>query len=174
MICQYTIPFPTAGNTVSGGFHGNCGNPVLKKTSGYPKYAFFHAAAPDDPHTCAPQRVVYSRSKQPLDYVDPSLPCRREFGLRGGILSATKATMPCLTPRKIRSPIKKKRICVFFPAVAWRWLLVKNRMPNESLQGWLGVYVRPLLNQGSRLRGPNLRTLCRLNLWSTRRGHSVI
>ncbi len=64
------------GNTVSSGFCPNCGSPILKKTSGYPQYLFFHAATLDDPSVYKPQMVVYSESKQPWDHVDPSLPRR--------------------------------------------------------------------------------------------------
>jgi len=62
------------GNTVSSGFCGICGNPVLKKTSGYPQYIFFHEATLDDPGGFMPQMVVYSEFAQPWDHVDPSLP----------------------------------------------------------------------------------------------------
>ncbi len=64
------------GNTVSSGFCSHCGSPVLKKTSGYPQYIFFHAATLDDPSYFEPQMVVYSESRQPWDHVDPSLPRR--------------------------------------------------------------------------------------------------
>lgn len=36
-------------NSVSSGCCGNCGNPVLKKPSGYPQYLFIHAATLDTP-----------------------------------------------------------------------------------------------------------------------------
>lgn len=61
------------GNTVSSGFCQNCGNPVLKKTSGYPQYVFFHAATLDDPGSFEPQMVVYSESGQSWDHVNPAL-----------------------------------------------------------------------------------------------------
>lgn len=64
------------GNTVSSGFCGNCGSPVLKRSSGYPQYITFHAATLDDPSSYEPQMVVYSQFKQPWDHVDPSLPRR--------------------------------------------------------------------------------------------------
>jgi len=64
------------GNTVSSGFCGNCGNPVLKKPAGYPQYLFIHAATLDVPDSFIPQMVVYSKSGQPWDHVDPSLPRR--------------------------------------------------------------------------------------------------
>ena len=61
------------GNTVSSGFCTNCGNPILKKTSGYPQYVFFHAATLDDPGSFEPQMVVYSEFGQAWDQVNPAL-----------------------------------------------------------------------------------------------------
>jgi hypothetical protein len=61
------------GNIVSCGLCSNCGNPVLKKTSGHPEYIMFHAATLDAPSLYKPQMVVYSEFKQPWDYVDPEL-----------------------------------------------------------------------------------------------------
>jgi len=61
------------GNTVNSGFCNNCGSPVLKTTSGYPQYIFFHAATLDNPSSFEPQMVVYSESGQSWDHVDPSL-----------------------------------------------------------------------------------------------------
>jgi hypothetical protein len=63
-----------SGNTVSSGFCPNCGNPVLKKSSGFRQFLFFHAATLDDPSKFSPQFVVWSSSKQPWDHVDPKLP----------------------------------------------------------------------------------------------------
>ena len=62
-----------SGNTVSSGFCPACGSPVLKKTSGYLEMLFIHAATLDDPGLFKPQKVVYSASRQPWDYVDPDL-----------------------------------------------------------------------------------------------------
>ncbi|NOU22710.1 MAG: GFA family protein [Methyloglobulus sp.] len=61
------------GNTVSSGFCPNCGNPVLKKSSGYPGLLFFHAATLDIPSLFKPQAVFWHSSHQPWDYVDPGL-----------------------------------------------------------------------------------------------------
>jgi len=61
------------GNTVNCGFCSNCGNPVLNTTTGAPKFYMFYAATLDDPAIFKPQMVVYSESKQPWDYVDPTL-----------------------------------------------------------------------------------------------------
>ena len=52
-------------STTSSGFCKNCGNPVIKKTSGYPQYLFFHAATLDDSGSYKPEMVVYSEFKQP-------------------------------------------------------------------------------------------------------------
>jgi len=64
------------GNKVSSGFCANCGNPVLKKTAGYPQFIYFHAATLDDPSTYKPQMVVYSEFKQPWDHIDATLPIK--------------------------------------------------------------------------------------------------
>ena len=61
------------GNTVNSGFCKHCGNPVLKKTSGFPQYIFFHAATLDDPGAFEPQMVVYSEFGQSWDHVNPDL-----------------------------------------------------------------------------------------------------
>ena len=61
------------GNTVSSGFCMNCGNPILKKTSGFPQYIFFHAATLDDPDAFEPQMVVYSEFGRSWDHVNPGL-----------------------------------------------------------------------------------------------------
>lgn len=62
-----------SGNTVSSGFCATCGNPILKKSAGYPEVLFFHAASLDDPGLFKPQKIVRSSSKQPWDFVDPGL-----------------------------------------------------------------------------------------------------
>ncbi len=61
------------GNAVSSGFCPTCGNPVLKKSSGYPGLLFFHAATLDNPSLFKPQKVFWHASHQPWDYVDPGL-----------------------------------------------------------------------------------------------------
>lgn len=64
------------GNKVSSGFCPNCGSPVLKKSSGFTQFLFFHAATLDDPSRYNPQFVAWNSSKQPWDYMDPALPLR--------------------------------------------------------------------------------------------------
>ena len=71
----YEMP-ADSGNTASSGFCGTCGCPVLKKTSGYPQFIFFHAATLDDPSIFKPEMVVYPAFKQPWDHVHPDLPRR--------------------------------------------------------------------------------------------------
>lgn len=63
-----------SGNTVSSGFCGRCGSPILKKTTGGPGLLFFHAGTLEDPSIYKPEMVVYESSKQPWDHVDPSIP----------------------------------------------------------------------------------------------------
>ena len=63
-----------SGNVVSSAFCSNCGNPMFKASSGYPDTLFFHAATLDDPSLFQPQAVVWSKGKQPWDYLDPNLP----------------------------------------------------------------------------------------------------
>ncbi len=62
-----------SGNRVHSGFCPTCGSPLLKKTTGYPGMLFLHAASLDDPSLFKPQKVVWSASKQPWDYMDPNL-----------------------------------------------------------------------------------------------------
>jgi hypothetical protein len=62
-----------SGNTVSSGFCPNCGNPVLKKSSGYPGMLFFHAATLENPSLFKPQKVFWVASHQPWDFVNPNL-----------------------------------------------------------------------------------------------------
>jgi hypothetical protein len=57
----------------SSGFCPTCGSPILKKSSGHPEVLFFHVASLDDPGLFKPQKVVWSASKQPWDYIDPAL-----------------------------------------------------------------------------------------------------
>lgn len=61
------------GNTISSGFCSNCGNPVLKRSSGYPGLLFFHAATLENPALFKPQKVFWASSSQPWDFVDPEL-----------------------------------------------------------------------------------------------------
>ncbi len=62
-----------AGNDVSSGFCGNCGSPILKKTSGYPDSLFFHAGSLEDPSIFNPDTLVWSDSGQKWDYINPEL-----------------------------------------------------------------------------------------------------
>ena len=62
-----------SGNAVISAFCGNCGNPIYKTTSMMPDTLFFHAATLDDPKTFDPQMVVFSKSAQPWDYINPSI-----------------------------------------------------------------------------------------------------
>ena len=62
-----------AGNTVSRGFCGRCGSPVMNKNSGYPQSRYLHAATLDDPGVFHPDRVVFRSAAQPWDYIDPDL-----------------------------------------------------------------------------------------------------
>lgn len=63
------------GATVSRGFCPHCGTPVLGNSSGHREITLFTAASLDDPGRFVPQKVVFSASRQPWDYVDPALPC---------------------------------------------------------------------------------------------------
>lgn len=61
------------GNTVNSTFCPTCGNPVFKKSSGYPGLLFFHAATLETPASFKPQKVFWASSSQPWDHVDPKL-----------------------------------------------------------------------------------------------------
>jgi hypothetical protein len=65
-----------SGNTVESCFCPNCGSPVYKTSSGYSDFMFFHAATLDDPSQYRPQSVVWARSRQPWDHLDPALPAQ--------------------------------------------------------------------------------------------------
>ena len=62
-----------SGNTVSSGFCPTCGSPILKKSTGYPEVLFVHAGSLHDPALFKPQKIVWGASKQPWDYLDPTL-----------------------------------------------------------------------------------------------------
>lgn len=66
-----------SGNAVDSGFCTVCGNPIFKKTSGFPQLMFFHASTLDDPAAFIPQMVVWSKSRQLWDHVNPALPLRQ-------------------------------------------------------------------------------------------------
>lgn len=61
------------GNTVSSGFCPTCGNPIFKKSSGYPSLIFFHAATLENPEVFQPGKVFWCSSGQPWDFVNPKL-----------------------------------------------------------------------------------------------------
>ena len=63
-----------SGNTVESSFCQSCGSPLYKTSSGFPDFVFFHAATLDDPSQYRPQSVVWTRSRQPWDHLDPGLP----------------------------------------------------------------------------------------------------
>lgn len=63
-----------SGNKVTSEFCPACGAPILKRSSGYPRFVFFHAATLDDPSRFAPQKVVWSAQRPSWDLVDPTLP----------------------------------------------------------------------------------------------------
>jgi hypothetical protein len=63
-----------SGNTVQSAFCPTCGNPIYKTSSGFADFLFFHAATLDDPSQYRPQSVVWARSRQPWDHLDPALP----------------------------------------------------------------------------------------------------
>lgn len=62
------------GATVQRGFCPSCGSPVLGSTSGQPDLLLVAAASLDDPAQFTPQRLVFSATRQPWDYMDPVLP----------------------------------------------------------------------------------------------------
>lgn len=61
------------GNTVLSQFCPTCGNPVLKKSSGFPGLVFFHAATLNNPELFEPQKVFWGASSQPWDFINPAL-----------------------------------------------------------------------------------------------------
>lgn len=61
------------GNTVYSQFCPTCGNPILKKSTGYPGLVFFHAATLEEPERFNPEKVFWCSSGQPWDYVNPEL-----------------------------------------------------------------------------------------------------
>jgi hypothetical protein len=61
------------GNKVSSQFCPTCGNPILKKSSGYQGLVFFHAATLERPELFKPEKVFWCSSGQPWDHVNPKL-----------------------------------------------------------------------------------------------------
>lgn len=62
------------GAIVGRGFCPRCGSPVMGRSSGFPDVLLIVAASLDDPALFTPQKVVFSASGQPWDFVDPTLP----------------------------------------------------------------------------------------------------
>jgi hypothetical protein len=63
-----------SGNTVHSAFCADCGSPLFKTSSGFPDMMFFHVGSLDDPSLYKPATIVWSKSKQPWDHLDPSIP----------------------------------------------------------------------------------------------------
>lgn len=61
------------GATVNRGFCPRCGSPILGNTSGHPEVVLVTAASLDDPSQFKPQKLVFSDTGQPWDYIDPAL-----------------------------------------------------------------------------------------------------
>jgi len=61
------------GSTVSSQFCPTCGNPILKKSSGYPGLVFFHVATLETPELFSPEKAFWCSSGQPWDHVNPKL-----------------------------------------------------------------------------------------------------
>ena len=62
------------GNAVSSLFCPTCGNPIHKKSSGYPELLFFHAATLDKPEAFKPEKVFWATSGHAWDVLDSALP----------------------------------------------------------------------------------------------------
>jgi len=62
-----------SGHSVSHEFCPVCGSPVFSATTQFPYLISIYAASLDDPTIFNPERVVFSASAQPWDYVHPSL-----------------------------------------------------------------------------------------------------
>lgn len=65
-ITFYDMEADSSG-TVSSGFCGQCGSPILKKTTSYPGVYFIHAGSMDDPAEFEPQFVVFDQGKLAWD-----------------------------------------------------------------------------------------------------------
>jgi hypothetical protein len=61
------------GNSVSSLFCPTCGNPIYKKSSGYPGLQFFHAGTLDKPEAFKPEKVFWAASGHAWDLLDPAL-----------------------------------------------------------------------------------------------------
>lgn len=63
-----------SGNEVTSFFCEQCGSPIYKTSSGFADFLFFHAGSMDDPSVYRPQQIVWARSRQAWDHVDPAMP----------------------------------------------------------------------------------------------------
>ena len=63
-----------SGATVSRGFCPDCGTPLFSKTSGMPDVLVVKVGSLDNPKLFSPQFVLYAKSAQPWDKMDPKLP----------------------------------------------------------------------------------------------------
>ena len=79
-----------SGNSVYSNFCPICGNPIFKKTDGYPGLLFIHASTLQEPQHYHPTRVYWHVSAQPWDYVDPDLEIIQE----GKRTDVTQITIP--------------------------------------------------------------------------------
>ena len=70
------------GNSVYSHFCPVCGNPVFKKTDGFPGKMFIHASTLEQPQHYQPTKVYWHASSQPWDYVDPKLEVIQEQSTR--------------------------------------------------------------------------------------------
>ncbi len=57
-----------SGNIVRNGFCPTCGNPILKKSSGYPDRVYIHAGSLDHPEQFQPKKILFESARQPWDY----------------------------------------------------------------------------------------------------------
>jgi len=63
-----------SGGEMKSHFCGSCGSPLFKTTTRYPNLYFFHAGSLDEPGRVEPSRVVWARSAQSWDAMNPELP----------------------------------------------------------------------------------------------------
>lgn len=63
-----------SGNIIARAFCPTCGSPVYSTNPGMPDLIFIRAASLDEPARFRPQMVVWTRSGQEWDIVDPKLP----------------------------------------------------------------------------------------------------
>jgi hypothetical protein len=63
-----------SGNRVRQGFCTKCGSPVVGGSTGFPDMVTVMATSLDDPKRFTPNMVVFTKSAQPWDPIDTSLP----------------------------------------------------------------------------------------------------